>query len=160
MVKLFRKKIFEMAYNRQVYQGFVSNTLPQIAQNWCLCKYCQLYRPDLNDTYLHWRSELETQMDSLNKKETNPAKNKDRWTRQSIFDQDKLNDADNVFRICRLKFLHENEGRNGKPKLGITEDQQREVCALFADSLDDISECISSSDNIETYTRSVFPDPT
>lgn len=158
MVRLFRKKIFEMAYSRQLYQGFVSNTLPQIAQNWCLCKYCQLYRPDLNDTYIYWRSELETHLNNLNQKETNPTKNKERWTRQSIIDQDKYNLVLNVLKKCRLKFLQENEGSKNKPGLGITEDQQKEVCTLFADSLEDIISCISGPENVENYTRSIFPD--
>lgn len=157
MIRLFRKKIFEMAYNRQVYQGFVEDLIPQIAQNWCLCKYCQLYRPDLvKTTYHHWRSELEAYLNRLNQKETKPKNNKLKWTQQ-IVTENNYNNADKIFSLCELKFERENEVEENRPSLGITLEQQKEVCKLFAEEINSIIECISSETSIKEYSRVIFP---
>lgn len=168
MVRLCRKpslflyreklKMYEMSFSRPKYLSFVFGQYPQIAQNWCLCKYCQKYRPELQETYLHWRSELETSLDNLNGRDTDPKKNKYNWTHQALFDIADLDDPSKVFKSCRLKFFHENEEKEGKPSLGITEEQQKEMCALFSQSLEDIVKCISSEDMVTTYTRKEFPD--
>ena len=153
-----KRRMLEMAFGRPQYLHFVLSLYEQIAQNWCLCKYCQKHRPELLTTYLHWHSELETQLDNFNDKETDPKKNKYRWTHQALFDIAELNNPDKVFKACRLKFFHENEKKENKPSLGITEPQQHEMCALFANSLEDIVKCIASDSMVTTYTRVEFPD--
>lgn len=158
---MFRLKrripIFEMAFSRSKYQDFIFNLYPQIAQNWSLCKYCQLYRPDLEGSYIHWRSELETCLDNLNSKDTDPKKNKYKWTYQALLGNAELSQPETVFKVCRLKFFNENEEKKGKSSLGITEDQQREVCTLFAKAIWDIIDCIASENMVTKYTRKEFP---
>lgn len=63
-----------------------------------------------------------------------------------------LNKAENVFKVCKLKFQHENDNN-----LDMSMEHQKEVCSLFADSVDEVVTCIGS-DNIREYIMSTFPD--
>lgn len=157
-IYLERMRMLEMAFSRSKYLNFIFGQYSQIAENWCLCKYCQKYRHDLQTSYIHWRSELETALDNLNGKETDPKKNKHKWTYQAFIDIADLNDPEKVFKACRLKFFHENEEKKDRPSLGITEKQQKEMCALFAQSVKDIIDCIASESMVTEYTRKEFPD--
>ena len=157
-MRVMKRTIYEMAQNKSSYQSSVINTLPQIAQNWCLCKYCQLYRQDLmTTTYLHWRRELEIHLDSLNKRDTKPLRNKERWTREVILVQSGYTKPETVFKFCSLKFFHENSPLYGGQSLGITDEQQKEVCELFSKVLEDIVSCICSSDSVVVYVKKEFP---
>lgn len=145
-----RKRLFEMAFDKEKYQYFVSAHIPQIAQNWCLMMFCKLYRNDLANTYEHWRSELEEQLNEISIKPLNKKDKRHSYTHQVLFDFEELSNPEQVYRACRVKFKHENE-----KGLGITKEQQLHVCKLFSESLDDIVNCICN--DIFEYTDSLFP---
>lgn len=150
-----RELTYEMAYSKKQYKGFVHARCPQIAQNWCLCMYCKLHRPDLKTTYIHWRSELETQLGYLNSLSLEKPKHRMNMTYEAMITDADMDDADIVFKTCRVKFRHENE--NPQHHLNMSLAHQKEVCQLFSDNVEDVVSCISS-DDIFIYTRSVFPD--
>lgn len=154
MLKLSKKEtlLLEMAFNKKKYKQFVYGEAPQIAQNWCLCMYSKLHRPDLKLTYLHWRSELELHINNLNTASLEKPKLRTKMTYEAMITDAELNNAENVFKVCRLKFQHENDN-----KLDISMEHQKEVCSLFADSVDEVVTCIGS-DNIREYIMSTFPD--
>lgn len=148
-------RTYEMAYSKRKYKGFIHARCPQIAQNWCLCMYCKLHRQDLKTTYIHWRSELETHLGYLNSLSLEKPKHRMSMTYEAMITDADMDESDIVFKTCRVKFRHENE--NPQHPLNISLDHQKEVCQLFSDNVDDVVSCISS-DDIFTYTRSIFPD--
>lgn len=150
-----KDRINEMAYSKKQYKGFVHARCPQIAQNWCLCMYCKLHRPDLKTTYIHWRSELETQLGYLNSLSLEKPKHRMNMTYEAMITDADMDEADIVFKTCRVEFRHENE--NPQQPLNMSLEHQKEVCQLFSDNVVNVVSCIGS-DDIFTYTRSVFPD--
>ena len=152
---LTRDRVYEMVYSKKQYKGFVHARCPQIAQNWCLCMYCKLHRPDLKTTYIHWRSELETQLGYLNALSLEKPRHRMNMTYEAMITDADMDDAAVVFKTCRVKFRHENE--NPQQPLNMSLEHQEEVCQLFSDNVESVVSCIAS-DDIFTYTRSVFPD--
>ena len=157
MIRIVRKRMFEMAFDKKRYKNFVYGEAPQIAQNWCLCMYCKMHRPDLKDTYIHWRSELELHINNLNSISLEKPKHRTKMTYEAMIIDEDMDDNQIVFKMCRIKFRHENEGRNGRPKLNMSIEHQKEVCALFSENVEDVVKCIGSVD-ILSYIRSEFPD--
>ena len=144
-----RRRAFEMALDKARFQDVVSDHAEQVLQNWCLMEYCLCYRPDLADTYEHWRTELETQLNTIARKHIKGDKLK--WTKQVMIDEEEFNRVESVFNACRIKFRHEN--RDG---LGITYNEQYTVFSHCADEILDIVECMASQD-ITVYTDRRFP---
>lgn len=150
MVRVVKQKMFEMALDKAKFQDVVSNLADQILQNWCLMEYCLLYGHDLVDIYDHWRSELETHLNTINRKSIKGDRKK--WITEVLIKEEEFDNSDNVFGACRIKFRIEN--RNG---LGITLEQQKEVCQHCANEIKDIINCMAS-DDITIYTDVRFPD--
>lgn len=144
-----RRHVFEMAVDKAKYQTVVTDHAEQVLQNWCLMEYCLCYRHDLARTYEHWRTELETQLNTIARKLVKGDKFK--LTKQVMIDWEEFNNADNVFNACRIKFREEN--RNG---LGITDLEQRTICSHCADEINNIIECMTSQD-VTLYTDTRFP---
>ena len=144
-----RRRAFEMALDKAKFQDVVSDHAEQVLQNWCLMEYCLCYRPDLADTYEHWRTELETHLNTIARKHIKGDRLK--WTKQVMIDEEEFDRVENVFNACRIKGRHAN--RNG---LGITDNEQYTVCSHCADEINHIIECMASSD-ITVYTDMRFP---
>lgn len=143
-----RRRAFEMALDKAKFQAVVADHAEQVLQNWCLMEYCLCYRHDLAETYEHWRTELETQLNTIARKLVKGDKLK--WTKQVMINEEEFNHEENVFNACRVKFRHENRGG-----LGITDKEQHTVCSHCADEIYDIIECMASQD-ITVYTDSRF----
>lgn len=144
-----RLRAFEMALDKAKFQAVVSDHAEQVLQNWCLMEYCRCYRHDLADTYEHWRTELETQLNTIARKHIKGDKLK--WTKQVVLDEEEFNNEESVFNACFIKFRKEN--RNG---LGMTEHEQHTVCSHCADEINNIIECMASQ-NVTIYTDRRFP---
>ena len=142
-----------MAFDKSKYQDFIYDLYSQIAENWCLCMYCKIKRPDLKDSYKHWRSELETCLSNLNNKNVKNKNNKYKWTLQALKEDAEMSNADIVFKSCRVKFFHENE-----KGLNMPIEHQKLVCSMFANAIKEIALCISSEESVTNYTRNIFPD--
>lgn len=146
---LNRRKYFEMAVDKSNFQYTVSYHLDQILQNWCLMEFCLLYRNDLAYTYEHWRTELETQLNTIARK---PVKgDKYKWIKQVVIEKEELDKVENVFNACKVKFRQEN--RHG---LNISNDEQFNVCSNCAKEIYSIIECMSTND-VTAYTDKRFP---
>lgn len=144
-----RRRVFEMAVDKAKYQTVVTDHAEQVLQNWCLMEYCLCYRHDLAWEYEHWRSELETHLNTIARKIVKGDKLK--WTKQVMIEWEEFNNEANVFNACRIKFRNENRNR-----LGITEFEQHTVCSHCADEINNIIECMASQ-NVTLYTDRRFP---
>ena len=144
-----RLRAFEMALDKAKFQDVVSDHAEQVLQNWCLMEYCRCYRHDLADTYEHWRTELETHLNTIARKHIKGDRLK--WTKQVMLDEEEFNNEESVFNACFIKFREEN--RNG---LGITEHEQHTVCSHCAEEINNIIECMASQ-NVTIYTDRRFP---
>ena len=56
--------VTEMTLPLKVFRERVEGLMFHLIENWCLCKYCQLYSPD-NQDFGHWIGELRTYTDHL-----------------------------------------------------------------------------------------------
>ena len=57
-------EVFEMATPLKKYINRVENLRIQIVENWCLCKYCQMFDPS-NYNFNHWKGELHSYLKDL-----------------------------------------------------------------------------------------------
>lgn len=139
------------AKSRETYIDKVQNLLPQIAQNWCLCKYVQLHiQDDLLKTETHWLGELAVHMDTIN--QYSVKKNKMEYTK-SAFLEDEYNKPERVYRACAVKFRKENSDG-----LCMSTQHQKEVCILFANEIESLATCLASKTSILTYLKNTFPE--
>ena len=59
------KLISEMSTSLKKFISSVEFLQEQIIENWCLCKYCQMFDVD-NVNFNHWRGELYAALDGVN----------------------------------------------------------------------------------------------
>ena len=57
-------EINEMSIYKKDYEKRVDDIRFQLVENWCLCKYCQLYCPSKNE-FKHWIRELKTCINNI-----------------------------------------------------------------------------------------------
>ena len=57
--------VSEMSLPIKEYERKVHGMSWQLVENWCLCKYCQMFDPS-NYNFNHWRGELYAALDGVN----------------------------------------------------------------------------------------------
>lgn len=129
------------------YRARVDGLRFQLVENWCLCKWCQLFNPEC-ENFAHWVIELKACIDNLKFLDIKNGIDKRRTlTRMLVADYD-YNDANMIERIIRGKFVREN----------ITDNIQKvRVCTEFADNINELINAISmvSIDSAE-YIQNTF----
>ena len=125
--------INEMAVPLKAYKTRVDGLRFQLVENWCLCKWCQLFNPEC-DNFAHWIKELKACIDNLKFIDIKNGIDKRRTlTRMLIRDYD-YNNANMIERIVRGKFTRE----------GIIDNSQKvRVCKEFADNINGLIDAIS-----------------
>ena len=99
--------VTEMALPLKVFRQRVEGLMFQLIENWCLCKYCQLYSPD-NQNFGHWIGELRSYTNKLRNFEIK-GKIKKKATLVNIFIRDfDYDEARKILVIIRDKFEVEN----------------------------------------------------
>ena len=88
--------VTEMALPLKVFRERVEGLMFQMIENWCLCKYCQLYSPD-NQNFGHWLGELKSYTNRLRNFEIKGRVEK-RTTLVNMFIRDY--DYDEARKIC------------------------------------------------------------
>ena len=147
---MMKRKMFEMAFDKAKYQDKVTDRMQRIAQNWCLCMYCHLYKPNFI-TYKHWKYELYELLDYLNNLIIKNKNNKMKYTYEALTKIAEYDNGNNVFKACRNKFRIERE-------LNIPLEKQIEICDIFSDSIIEISECIGGDSSVLEYINNKFPE--
>ena len=125
--------INEMAVPLKDYKQRVDGLRFCLVENWCLCKWCQLYNPEC-ENFVHWATELKTCIDNLKLLNIKKGIDKRRTLIKMLIDDYDYNDANMIERIVRGKFVKE----------AITDNNQKvHICAAFADSITELIDAIA-----------------
>ena len=143
-----RRELYEMAFKKSQFQHKVIDLATQIAENWCLCRYCHLNCPDWRD-YVHWKSELETYLHRLNTVSIVDDSSRERWSKEILIRGD-YDNPNVVYKQCYAKFVNEEE-------IAISKKEQFNLCEEFSNNISEISKCIGS-ENIIPYVCEWFPE--
>ena len=132
--------INEMAVPLKDYRARVDGLRFQLVENWCLCKWCQLFNPEC-ENFAHWVTELKTCIDNLKFLDIKNGIDKRRTlTRMLVTDYD-YDNANMIERIIRGRFVREN----------LTDNIQKvQVCTAFADNIFSLIDAISM-ESIDSY---------
>ena len=139
--------ITEMTVPLQDYKRRVDGLRFQLVENWCLCKYCQLYDKTSNN-YKHWLSELKACINNLKFLEIKGTSSKRKTLEKMLVKDYDYNDPYMINRIIIGKFHEEI----------ITDVHQiNSVCECFANSIDNLINAISDDDIIiDDYVKDTF----
>lgn len=139
--------INETAVPLKAYKARVDGLRFQLVENWCLCKWCQLFNPEC-ENFAHWITELKACIDNLKFLDIKNGIDKRRTlTRMLVNDYD-YNNANMIERIVRGKFVRENISSNN---------QKVRVCIEFADNINGLIDVISlDAIDSDEYIHSTF----
>ena len=139
--------VAEMALPLKVFRQRVEGLMFQLIENWCLCKYCQLYSPD-NQNFGHWLGELRSYTNQLRNFEIK-GKIQKKATLVNIFIRDfDYDEARKILVIIRDKFDVEN----------IMDMSQRQTIASeFASSIQELIDFLCDTDiSNASYMKKTF----
>lgn len=105
--KVRKSLMTEMAEPLKKYIKRIESIRYQLAENWCLCKYCQLYNEDNRD-FAHWVTELRPCIQYLKFVDINNGIDKKKTIKRILVNQYDFNSADMIRRIIEDKFSDEN----------------------------------------------------
>ena len=125
--------INEMAVPLKDYRARVDGLRFQLVENWCLCKWCQLFNPEC-ENFAHWVTELKTCIDNLKFLDIKNNIDKRKTLIKMLVKDYDYDNANMIERIIRGKFVREN----------ITDNTQKiQVCTTFADNIMGLIDAIS-----------------
>lgn len=130
----------EMAMPLKVYIRKIENYMYELIQNWCLCKWCQLYDP-MNINFNHWKKELRNCINQLKDPILKSNANKEKHLRQQLVEFYELNDKHMVYRMICDKFDDEHI---------FDKKQIDNVAKAFADNIEQLI-CLMS--NVDSSTK-------
>ena len=138
-----------MAVALKTYIARVNGLRFQLVENWCLCKWCQLFNSEC-ENFAHWITELKDCIDNLKFLDIQNGIDKRRTLIKMLVTDYDYDNANMIERIIRGKFVRENLTGNT---------QKIQVCTAFADNImgliDAISmEAIDSDEYIQNTFRS------
>lgn len=110
--QLSKTKLFEMAFSRGNYLTQIGFIAKQIAENWCLVRYCSLYDKD-NINKDHWKTELLAHCSNLSSMVVSTDKRK--ATEYGFLTMCEYDDPAVIRRVVQAKF--KKEGFNLSPDI-------------------------------------------
>ena len=139
--------INEMAVPLKAYRARVDGLRFQLVENWCLCKWCQLFNPEC-ENYTHWSTELKACINNLKFLDIKNGIDKRRILKRMLVDDYDYDKTNMILRIINDKFDLENINDNT---------QRARVASAFAYGIEDLIDVISLY-NISTnsYTKATF----
>lgn len=104
--KLYGTPLYEMAYTISELRAWLTpGNLSQIAQNWCLIKYCSLY--DKNSIYKKgWSKELFAKMSDYQRMLLKG--NKEKITKNAIIDKAEMDKVSTISNYIYIKWKNEH----------------------------------------------------
>ena len=139
--------INEMAVPLKTYRARVDGLRFQLVENWCLCKWCQLFKPEC-ENFAHWITELKACIDNLKFLDIkNGIDKRTTLIKMLVTDYD-YDNANMIERIIRGKFVREN----------LTDNMQKvQACTAFADNIIGLIDAISmESIDSDEYIQNTF----
>ena len=137
----------EMAIPLSAYRQKVDGLRFQLVENWCLCKWCQLFNPEC-ENFAHWIVELRACINNLKLVDIKNGIDKRRILTKMLIDDYDYDETNMIIRIVNDKFDLENINNNT---------QRARVASAFADNIQNLIEVISV-DTIGTnsYIQTTF----
>lgn len=136
-----------MAISLKAYKAKVDGLRFQLVENWCICKWCQLFNPNC-ENFSYWIKELKNCIDNLKFLNIKNGIDKRKILTQMLINDYDYKNAKLLERIIRGEF-----GRNN-----ISDNNQKvRVCIEFADNINGLIDAISI-DAIRTneYVQKTF----
>lgn len=143
-MKLLKNKI---TVPLKVYQARVDELRFQLVENWCLCRYYQLFNSE-SVKFAHWITELKACIDNLKFLDIKNDIDKRRILVRMLVNDYDYNNVNMIERIVRGKFAREKINDNNQKVL---------VCTEFADNINGLIDAISM-DTIDSdeYIQNTF----
>ena len=139
--------INEMAVPLKTYRARVDGLRFQLVENWCLCKWCQLFNPEC-ENFAHWITELKACIDNLKFVDIKNGIDKRKTLIKMLVTDYDYDNANMIERIIRGKFVRENLTDNV---------QKAQVCTAFADNIFGLIDAISmESIDSDEYIQNTF----
>ena len=139
--------INEMAVPLKTYRARVDGLRFQLVENWCLCKWCQLFNPEC-ENFAHWITELKACIDNLKFLDIKNGIDKRRTLIKMLVRDYDYDNANMIERIIRGKFVRENLTDNV---------QKAQACTAFADNIFGLIDAISmESIDSDEYIQNTF----
>ena len=137
--KSIREALNEMAVPLKDYKARVDGLRFQLVENWCLCKWCQLFNTN-SKNLPHWCGELKACINNLKLLDIKNNIDKRKTLRRLLVDDYDYDKPNMIMRIIRDKFDDENI---------MDEIQRVRVATEFADNIQCLIDVISI-DSIST----------
>ena len=139
--------INERAVPLKTYRARVDGLRFQLVENWCLCKWCQLFNPEC-EKFAHWVTELKTCIDNLKFLDIKNNIDKRKTLIKMLVKDYDYDNANMIERIIRGKFVRENI---------IDNTQKIQVCTTFADNIMGLIDAISmEAIDSDEYIQNTF----
>lgn len=139
--------INEMTVPLKTYRARVDGLRFQLVENWCLCKWCQLFNPEC-ENFAHWITELKACIDNLKFLDIKNNIDKRKTLIKMLVKDYDYDNANMIERIIRGKFVRENLNDNI---------QKIQVCTTFADNIFGLIDAISmEAIDSDEYIQNTF----
>lgn len=147
IVDATKSVINEMAEPLKRYIKRIENIRFQLAENWCLCRYCQLYDNE-NPNFAHWITELKPCIQYLKFVDIKNGIDKKKTLYRILVEQFDFNSPNMIQRIIEDKFS--DEGINDKAILS-------EVSQDLSNNINELIQAIGDNNiSINSYVQSTF----
>lgn len=136
-----------MAVSLKTYRARVDDLRFQLVENWCLCKYCELFNTEC-ENFAHWITELKACIDGIKFLDIKNGIDKRRTLIKMLVRDYGYDNANMIERIIRGRFVREN----------LTDNVQKvQVCTAFADNIIGLIDAISmESIDSDEYIQNTF----
>lgn len=136
-----------MAVSLKTYRARVDDLRFQLVENWCLCKYGELFNTEC-ENFAHWITELKACIDDLKFLDIKNGVDKRRTLIKMLVRDYDYDNANMIERIIRGRFVREN----------LTDNIQKvQVCTAFADNIFSLIDAISmESIDSDEYIQNTF----
>ena len=142
-----KKLVIETALPLEEFKKRLDGLRFQLIENWCLCKFCQLYDPE-NNNFWHWLGELHACLKNLRDFEIKGKINKRKTIVKMLVDDYDYNQSRKILEIIRDKFDAENM---------VDASKRKNVAESFVSSLDELIGILSGTEtSIGCYIQTSF----
>ena len=129
--------VSEMSLPIKEYERKASGLAWQLVENWCLCKYCQMFESE-NINYHHWSTELDACLVALNGLKLKNGMSREKTLKRVLLGYCDFDNADSVADAIMEKFDAE----------GISDgDAISDVASAFVEGIGKLIEVLNGSKN-------------
>lgn len=145
--KKIKQMMAEMAMPLKVYVRKIDNCMHELVENWCLCKWCQMFDCG-NINFNHWKKELCAFINQLKDPTIKHGIDKRKHLQKWLVEYYDLDDEDMICRIVNDKFDDEQI---------LDKDQIRAVAKQFASNVSSLISIIASPElSTKQYVHQCF----